>query len=202
VAEQRARVRGGSAHVVRPAQCVRIGRRPAQDHRVRRGRRPVARDSAARDHTGRQSPARRAAPGAHRRGRPRLPILHVPTQRLRVRAGSVVPRERGARCCFRGGRQAGGHARAGLGQGHQRLLPDGQRRQRQRRMGVGRQPAAGSAQLRPRPPQLPVLDADCRGGRLAKRGVDGRVQLRRVHRRQRRLHRSQDAVAAAKRWRG
>lgn len=111
----------------------------------------------------------------------------------------MVAQERGARRRVRGGHQAGGHAPAGLGPGHQRLLPDGRRH---RRVDVGRQPAAGGGQLRARPPQLPVPDANHGGGRLAEHGVDTRVQLRRVHRRHRRLHRSQDTVAAPQRRHG
>lgn len=34
VAGQRARVRGGGAHVMRPAERLRVGRGPAQDRRV------------------------------------------------------------------------------------------------------------------------------------------------------------------------
>jgi len=198
VAGQRARVRGRCAHVLRSAARLRVGRGPAQDRRVRRGRGQAAHDPAARDHAGGRPPAAgRPVPGARRRGRPRVLVLHVPAQRLRVLVGRVVPGRRGARRRVRGGRQAGGHARAGLGRRHQRVLPDVRRRHR--RVGVGREPAAGRAQLHGRPPQLPVPDADRRGGRLAEHRVDGRVQLRRVHRRQRRLHRSQDAVATPER---
>lgn len=56
-------------------------------------------------------------------------------------------------------------------------------------MVVGRQPAAERRQFHVGPPRLPVPDAHRGGGRLAKRRVDGRVELRRVRDRQRGLHR-------------
>lgn len=199
VAGDRGRARpapGGRAHVVRPAARVRVRRRRPRDRGVRRGRGPVARDPAAGDGVRGPSPARRAPPDGRGPGRQQLRVLHVPAERHGVRAGRVVPRDRGPRVRGRGGRETGGHARAGHGPRHRRVLPHARRRGR---VGVGREPEAGRAQLPAGAPWLHAPDAHRGGGRLAERRVVGRVQLRRVRDRQRGLHRSQDVVATGPR---
>lgn len=116
--QQRAPAPGGPAHVVRPPVRVRGRRDRPRDYRVRRGRGPAARDPAAGDRVRGPPPARRAAPDGRRPGRQELRVLHVPAERHRVRAGHVVPRERASRLRGRGGRETGGHGRAGHGPRH------------------------------------------------------------------------------------